>query len=284
MTSPKRLIRCSGDGSITRAASSQPRRPRRLPGRSHYGSSGGRRSCYASESHLSQDARLKRLEPRRPNVDLMTRRSRVRIPPPATRERAASAALSLGAIDRTANTSSQCRGPGGRRYRLDTAQTGSWWTSSIRRASQRSESAPGGAASWSRCSPSPEGKQTSTLFRLRSNPACKIEVGPPLSSLLGNSRSVSPEGALLHGSPKRLRAPRPRTAPGPGRQGCIGADSASSPALRSTDLGGPAAATAFLRVVGGRGAEAKADRASQPTSRAGLRRLRAESRRDWARR
>jgi hypothetical protein len=84
-----------------------------------------------------------------------------------------------------------------------TAQTGSRWTSSIRRASLLSDSASGGVASWSRYSPSSLRRQTSTLRRLRSNPACNIEVGPPLRSLLGDSRSVSPEGALLHGSPKR---------------------------------------------------------------------------------
>ena len=50
--------------------------------------------------------------------------------------------------------------------------------------------------------PVSESRQTSTFFRLRSNPACNIEVGPPLSSLLGDSRSVSPKGALLHGSPE----------------------------------------------------------------------------------
>ena len=58
-----------------------------------------------------------------------------------------------------------------------TAQTGSAWTSSIRRASVLSESASGGTASWSRCSPSSLSRQTSTLRRLRSNPACNIEAG-----------------------------------------------------------------------------------------------------------
>ena len=41
----------------------------------------------------------------------------------------------------------------------------------------------------------------------QSKPTCNIEDGPPLSSLLGDSRSVSPEEALLHGSPKRERPP-----------------------------------------------------------------------------
>ncbi|MCA1698880.1 MAG: hypothetical protein LC790_08275, partial [Actinobacteria bacterium] len=40
------------------------------------------------------------------------------------------------------------------------------------------------------------------------NPACNIEDGPPLSSLLGDSRSVSPEEALLHGSPEQARGGR----------------------------------------------------------------------------
>jgi hypothetical protein len=87
-----------------------------------------------------------------------------------------------------------------------TAQTGSRCTSSMRLARVLSASASGGVASWSSCSPRSESRHTSTFLRLRSNPACNIEVGPPLSSLLGDSRSVSPEGALLHGSPKRLFA------------------------------------------------------------------------------
>jgi hypothetical protein len=46
----------------------------------------------------------------------------------------------------------------------------------------------------------------SILFRLRSNPACNIEVGPPLSSLLGDSRSVSPEGpSFMAVQGRRLR-------------------------------------------------------------------------------
>src|SRR5215216_4885767 len=65
-------------------------------------------------------------------------------------------------------------------------------------------SASGGAASWSRCSPDSESRQISSFLRLRSNPACNIEDGPPLSSLLGDNRSVSPEEALLHGSPTRV--------------------------------------------------------------------------------
>src|SRR5215207_983966 len=73
----------------------------------------------------------------------------------------------------------------------------------MRLASVLSASASGGAASWPRCSPRSLRRQTSTLRRDRSNPACNIEDGPPLSSLLGDSRSVSPEGALLHGSPKQ---------------------------------------------------------------------------------
>jgi hypothetical protein len=87
-----------------------------------------------------------------------------------------------------------------------TAQTGSPWASSIRRASLVSESASGGIASRSKCSPAPDSRHTSTFLRLRSNPACNIEAGPPLNSPLGDSRSVPPEGALLHGSP--LRASR----------------------------------------------------------------------------
>ena len=79
-----------------------------------------------------------------------------------------------------------------------------------RLASVLSASASGPAASWSSCSPDSESRQTSTFFRLRSNPACNIEDGPPLSSLLGDSRSVSPEEALLHGSPLRES---PRDAP-----------------------------------------------------------------------
>src|SRR6266511_5308808 len=73
----------------------------------------------------------------------------------------------------------------------------------MRLARVLSASASGGAASWSSCSPDSESRQTSSFLRLRSNPACNIEDAPPLSSLLGDSRSVSPEGALLHGSPKR---------------------------------------------------------------------------------
>src|SRR5215207_4208584 len=81
----------------------------------------------------------------------------------------------------------------------------------MRLASVLSASASGGAASWPRCSPRSLRRQTSTLRRDRSNPACNIEDGPPLSSLLGDSRSVSPEGAFLHGSPKRAsRATEPR--------------------------------------------------------------------------
>src|SRR6266498_3063848 len=80
----------------------------------------------------------------------------------------------------------------------------------MRLARVLSASASGGAASWSSCSPDSESRQTSSFLRLRSNPACNIEVGPPLSSLLGDSRSVSPEGALLHGSPSRAcREARP---------------------------------------------------------------------------
>jgi transposase IS116/IS110/IS902 family protein len=60
-----------------------------------------------------------------------------------------------------------------------TAQTGSSWNSSIRRASLLSEPASGGIVSWSRCSPAPESRHTSTFLRLRSNPACNIEAGPP---------------------------------------------------------------------------------------------------------
>jgi hypothetical protein len=55
-----------------------------------------------------------------------------------------------------------------------TPQTGSAWTSSIRRASVLSESTSGGTTSWSRCSPSPESRQTSSFRRLRSNPACNM--------------------------------------------------------------------------------------------------------------
>src|SRR5215207_4716333 len=43
----------------------------------------------------------------------------------------------------------------------------------------------------------------STFLRLRSNPACNIEDGPPLSSLLGDSRSVSPEGPYFMAVPSR---------------------------------------------------------------------------------
>jgi len=57
----------------------------------------------------------------------------------------------------------------------------------------------------------------SIFFRLRSNPACNIEDGPPLSSLLGDSRSVSPEEALLHGSPYLRDAPTV-VAPSVGRE------------------------------------------------------------------
>src|SRR5688572_15541017 len=73
----------------------------------------------------------------------------------------------------------------------------------MRLASALSASASGGTASWSSCSPDSESRQTSSFLRLRSNPACNIEHGPPLSSLLGDSRSVSPEEALLHGSPEQ---------------------------------------------------------------------------------
>jgi hypothetical protein len=66
-----------------------------------------------------------------------------------------------------------------------TAQTGWRWTSPIRLANLLSDSTSGATASWSRCSPRSESRQTSSLRRLRSNPACNIEVGPPLSSLLG---------------------------------------------------------------------------------------------------
>ena len=38
---------------------------------------------------------------------------------------------------------------------------------------------------------------SSFLFRLRSSPTCNIEVGPPLRSLLGDSRSVSPVGPFF---------------------------------------------------------------------------------------
>jgi hypothetical protein len=41
--------------------------------------------------------------------------------------------------------------------------------------------------------PTSERRHTSTFLRLRSNPACNIEGGSPLSSLLGDSRRVSPE-------------------------------------------------------------------------------------------
>ncbi len=55
-----------------------------------------------------------------------------------------------------------------------TAQTRSPWISSIRRARVFSESTSGGTASWSRCSPPSPSRQTSSLFRLRSNPACNM--------------------------------------------------------------------------------------------------------------
>jgi hypothetical protein len=55
-----------------------------------------------------------------------------------------------------------------------TAQTGSRCTPSMRLASVLNESTSGGTASWSRCSPSPESRQTSSLFRLRSSPACNM--------------------------------------------------------------------------------------------------------------
>ena len=45
-----------------------------------------------------------------------------------------------------------------------TAQTGSPWTSSIRRASVLSEPTSGGTTSWSRCSPRSESRQTSSLL------------------------------------------------------------------------------------------------------------------------
>ena len=68
-------------------------------------------------------------------------------------------------------------------------------------------------------SPDSDSKQTSTLRRDRSNPACNVEDGPPLSSLLGDSRSVSPEEALLHGSPRQASDVRLARRLRPGESG-----------------------------------------------------------------
>ena len=48
-----------------------------------------------------------------------------------------------------------------------------------------------------------ERSQRVEVRRATASWSSNIEVGPPLSALLGDSRSVSPEEALLHGSPRR---------------------------------------------------------------------------------
>ncbi len=77
------------------------------------------------------------------------------------------------------------------------AHTGTRWTSSIRRASLRSESTSAGTASWSRCSPRPESKQTSSFRRLSSNPACNTVKRVSLVLAVGQHR----EGVTNGGPP-----------------------------------------------------------------------------------
>ena len=99
--------------------------------------------------------------------------------------------LGIGYLDRPATPARACRGRASRRSSTPPRHNGPAWTSSMRRASLLDESDSGGTTSWSSARRPRSGSQTSTLRRLRSNPACNIEDGPPLSSLLGDSGRVT---------------------------------------------------------------------------------------------
>jgi hypothetical protein len=96
-------------------------------------------------------------------------------------------------------------------------------------ARPRSPSASGGEAHSSTISPSGETRQTSTLRRRRSNPACNMNTG--LQGLASRSHDERPtEEALLHRSPKRQRSLRAETL-----KASIGARRA--PVIRLRDRG-----------------------------------------------
>jgi hypothetical protein len=69
------------------------------------------------------------------------------------------------------------------------AQTCWPWSSSMRQASLLSESTSGATASWSRCSPRFESRQTSSFLRLRSSPACNIGRRPPRCLFFGTRQA-----------------------------------------------------------------------------------------------
>ena len=76
-----------------------------------------------------------------------------------------------------------------------------WPCPASRRASERNPSASGGATPTSTRSPDSSSRQKSRRLRLRSNPACNIELGPPLGNPHRTSRSLPAEEALLHRIP-----------------------------------------------------------------------------------
>jgi MFS family permease len=102
---------------------------------------------------------------------------------------------------------------------LTVAQTGCAWTSSIRRASLLRLSASGGTANWSTCSPSSEGRQMSSFFRLRSSTRATFRAGPPRCSFCGTRRACHRGRSLLHGSPWRASEERWTRRPLCGRSG-----------------------------------------------------------------
>ena len=108
-----------------------------------------------------------------------------------------------------------CRGPSGAGHRLDHGADGRRWTCSIGgQGSQRVRVGWGGQLVQVF---SGLGEQTDVdLLTAEIQSGVNIEVGPPFSSLRGDSRSVSPEGAPPHGSPKQgfeVGAERPAALP-----------------------------------------------------------------------
>ena len=151
----------------------------------------------AGELALLADPRIGQPD-RRHQVALGEHRQHHRVDPVglAGQRRQALDLLGVGDLDRPSPPARGCRGRSGRRSSTRSPRRPARaWTSSIRRASVLSESTSGGTASWSRCSPWSESRQTSSLLSTEIESGVQHLSGPPWCSLLGDA------GACHRGGP-----------------------------------------------------------------------------------